>query len=315
MKFSLALVVGLIGLGAAFVLNRFKLESDEVHPWPPQDKMEVPQDTLVSLCFSLSRHNSVASRAYDSPVTLLTLATQGPDGFTKQWTNAQGYKIFSVFYPTTVKKPKGILLLLHGHGVHVIFEFMKSSGVGVERKYDKSWIQELNKQGYSCCGMDVQSKGRSEGYKQMRTYFDSFDDVIKDDLDFISKLPELGGEAFTDLPIFPFAVSMGGARAAMLLIRNESLFKAALLYAPMLSLERVSKQGLNPYLRPLVSMFNILGPTWRMAKASKNTMFPDLQDEFSSDFFSDQGMYVCVQTSFNISPSLSLLVLITTPVL
>ena len=174
--------------------------------------------------------------------------------------------------------------------MHVIFEFMKSSGVGVERKYDKSWIQELNKQGYSCCGMDVQSKGRSEGFKKLRTYFETFDDVVKDDFAFVSKMPELGGEAFkADLPVFPFAVSMGGARAAMLLLRNQSLFKAALFYAPMLSLERVSKQGLNPYLRPLVNMFNLFGPTWRVAKASKNEMFPDLQEEFSNDFFSDQG--------------------------
>ncbi len=217
-------------------------------------------------------------------------ALQGPNGFTKQWKNAQGYDIFSYFWPTTVEKPKGILLLLHGHGVYVVFEFLKSRGVGLERVYAGSWIEKLNEQGYSCCGIDAQSKGRSSGYKQLRTMFNSFDDLVNDDLDFVSKLPELGGEAFTDLPIFPFAVSMGGARAVMMILRNEALFKGALFYAPMLSLERVSKEGLNPYLKPLVSLFNFIGPSWRLAAASSNDIFPDLQAEFDNDFFSDQAM-------------------------
>ena len=215
---------------------------------------------------------------------------QGPHGFTKQWDNAQGYKIFSYFWPTTVAKPKGILLLLHGHGVNVVFEFLKSSGPGVERKYDNSWIKKLNEEGYSCCGIDVQSKGRSVGYKGLKNYFESFDDVNADDFAFIDKLPELGGKAFSsDLPLFPFGVSMGGARAALMMMKDETRFKGALLYAPMLSLERVSKQGLNPYLKPLIEIFNKLGPHWRIAKASKNTIFPDLQEEFDNDFFSDQG--------------------------
>ena len=261
MKMKITVLVGLIGLGVALLLNKSEVKKSDPHPWPPEDRLGVSKDTL------------------------------GPNGFTKRWTNAQGYKLFSYFWPTTVDKPKGILLLLHGHGVNVVFEFLKSSGVGVERKYAGSWIEELNKQGYSCCGVDVQSKGRSGGYKGLKNYFNSFDDVVDDDFAFIDKLPDLGGEAFSsDLPLFPFGVSMGGARTACLLLRNEKRFKGALLYAPMLSLERVSKQGLNPYLKPLISLINAIGPHWRLAKASKNTVFPDLQDEFDNDFFCDQSM-------------------------
>ena len=204
------------------------------HPWPPQDRL--------ALCDE----------------------AKGPDGFTKQWKNAMGYEIFSYFWPTTHAEPKGVLLLLHGHGVNVPFEFLTRSGVGKERVYEGSWIQALNKIGYSCCGIDVQSKGRSGGFKGYKNYFESFEDVIADDFAFIEKMADLGGDKFSKgLPLFPFAVSMGGARAAMMILRNESVFKAALLYAPMLSLERVSKQGLNPYLKPLIAMFNAIGPTWR----------------------------------------------------
>ena len=72
-------------------------------------------------------------------------------------------------------------------------------------------------------------------------------------------------------------------------LEKEEVFKGALLYAPMLSLERVSKEGLNPYLKPLVNFFNLIGPQWRMAANSKNEIYPDLQEEFDNDFFSDQG--------------------------
>merc|ERR1712224_654305 len=115
--------------------------------------------------------------------------TLGPHGFTKQWDNGQGFKIFSYFWPTAADKPKGILLLLHGHSIKQkvetarIFEFLKSSGDGgleEEKKkrkkvYSESWIEELNKQGYSCCGIDVQAK-RPKGYQKMKTYIKSFDD-------------------------------------------------------------------------------------------------------------------------------------------
>ena len=178
---------------------------------------------------------------------------------------------------------------MHGHNVNIVFEFLRGRGVGVDRVYEGSWIQALNKIGYSCCGIDVQSMGRSAGFGGLRSYFESFEDVIADDFAFIEKMADLGGDKFSKgLPLFPFAVSMGGARATMMILRNESVFKAALLYAPMLSLERISKQGLNRFLRPLIAIFNLVGPTWRLAGEAKSK-FPNLQEEFDNDFFSDHS--------------------------
>ena len=70
---------------------------------------------------------------------------------------------------------------------------------------------------------------------------------------------------------------------------KEEVVKGALFDAPMLSLERVSKKGLNPYLKPLINLFDMVGPHWRMAANSKNEIYPDLQEEFDYDFFSDHG--------------------------
>jgi len=261
---------GLLGLGAytvstLLVQNQGEGDKDNMrtdnrqHPWPPQDRL--------ALCDE----------------------AKGPDGFTKQWKNAKGYEIFSYFWPTTHAEPKGVLYLMHGHNVNIVFEFLRGRGVGVDRVYEGSWIQALNKIGYSCCGIDVQSMGRSAGFGGLRSYFESFEDVIADDFAFIEKMADLGGDKFSKgLPLFPFAVSMGGARAAMMILRNESVFKAALLYAPMLSLERISKQGLNRFLRPLIAIFNLVGPTWRLAGEAKSK-FPNLQEEFDNDFFSDHS--------------------------
>mmetsp|Transcript_10420 Transcript_10420/g.21401 ORF Transcript_10420/g.21401 Transcript_10420/m.21401 type:complete len:192 (-) Transcript_10420:313-888(-) len=167
---------GLISLGGA---NFF---SKPEAPWPPVEHLRVPNETM------------------------------GPNGFTKQWKNAQGYDIFSYFWPTAVDKPKGILLLLHGHGVYVVFEFLKSRGVGLERVYEGSWIEELNKQGYSCCGIDVLkkapcrrgAKGGEQGYERVNDFVKSFQNRAQcDEGNFIAKLTELGGSrAFGfDLPV------------------------------------------------------------------------------------------------------------------
>ncbi|UPR03858.1 alpha/beta-hydrolase [Chloropicon primus] len=249
-------VAGLVGLGA-YALSSHR---NKGAPWPPQEKLQPDEETL------------------------------GPHGFTKQWKNAQGYKIFSYFWPAKAKQSKGILLLLHGHGTNVPFEFLKNSrGAGFDRIYRGSWIEELNNRGYSCCGIDVQSKGRSEGCKGLQSYFESFDNVVADELAFMDRMADLGGKGFeAGLPVFPFAVSMGGARAAMMILRDEKRFKAALFYAPMLSLERVSKKGLNPYLKPMIDLFNRVGPTWRLAAVDKSK-FPNLQEEFDKDFFSYHG--------------------------
>ena len=155
-----------------------------------------------------------------------------------------------------------------------------------------SWVEELNAHGYSCCGIDVQSFGRSEGYNKTRSYFNSFQDLVNDVKEFVSKLPELGGEKYSDLPKFIFGISMGGCIAVNMLQQCPNDYVGALLFAPMLSLERLSKEGLNPYLKPLVSVVNTLGPTLRMAHTPKNVKFPHLQKEFENGRESDAGFYI-----------------------
>lgn len=55
--------------------------------------------------------------------------------------------------------------------------------------------------------------------------------------------------AFAGQRLFLMGISMGGCVAAHAALKRPDLFSGAVLLAPMLSLEKVAKAGLNPYLR------------------------------------------------------------------
>lgn len=64
---------------------------------------------------------------------------------------------------------------------------------------------------------------------------------------------------------------------------NPALFRGAVLLAPMLSLERVAKAGLNPYLRPLTAIADYLAPSACLAATAENTVMPHLQAIYDRD--------------------------------
>lgn len=75
-------------------------------------------------------------------------------------------------------------------------------------------------------------------------------------------------------------ISLGGCIAANCIHQRGDLFQGAVLLAPMLSLEKVSKKGLNPYLRPLASLISAIFPTATIVQLQKNVKFPEIQDSF-----------------------------------
>lgn len=62
---------------------------------------------------------------------------------------------------------------------------------------------------------------------------------------------------------------------------HEGIFRGGVLLAPMLSLERVSRELVNRILRPISSLMNIIAPTLAIVKVTENTMYPQLQEEFN----------------------------------
>jgi alpha-beta hydrolase superfamily lysophospholipase len=60
----------------------------------------------------------------------------------------------------------------------------RSQGPGRPALYEGSWIQLLNASGFAVCGIDTQSCGFSEGVSGIRNYFESFDDLVADVVQF-----------------------------------------------------------------------------------------------------------------------------------
>lgn len=224
----------------------------------------------------------------------------GPRGVQRTMVNKQGLKLQSYFYPAE-GTAKCVLQFVHGHGAYFLFELLKGTAPGKPQQYEGSWVQRLNAAGVSVCGIDNQGCGRSEGLKSLRFYVESFDDYVNDVLQLSAAIPAAGGntnedddatlvpEGFAGLPLFLSGISLGGCIAFTAASRRPDLFCGVLLLAPMLSLERVSRQGLNPYLRPIATMLSRMVPTAAIVATDRNTLYPDIQEMWDKDELTAHG--------------------------
>ncbi|GMH39286.1 hypothetical protein BSKO_07184 [Bryopsis sp. KO-2023] len=220
---------------------------------------------------------NLAERILEAP----TDAQLGPSGFLRYRENKQGLKLGTYFWPA--EKPRGLIFLIHGHGIHTEFAYLKMTRPGERPVYEGSWVQAFNEQGFSVCGLDNQSCGRSEGLGGYRVYFDSFDDIVNDSVEFLSEIKAGSEQKFSGLKTFIVGGSAGGCAAVHAAHSNPSLCDGVVLLAPMLSLEKVSKEGFNRYLKPLLSLATRLIPSLPIAATTKNDMFPDVQAYYDLD--------------------------------
>ena len=136
----------------------------------------------------------------------------------------------------------------------------------------------MNAAGVSVCGVDNQGCGRSEALGGVRFYVDSFEDYVADVLQLAEEVS--GGQhgpGFSGLPLFVGGISLGGCIALNAVLQRRPLFRGLALLAPMLSLDHVSRKGLNPYLRHVGALLSWLVPTAAIVATDKNTMHPDIQ--------------------------------------
>eukprot|EP00887_Chlorella_sp_A99_P006074 scaffold22.g6074.t1 len=158
--------------------------------------------------------------------------------------------------------------------------------------YEGSWVQRFNAAGISVASLDNQGCGRSEG---LRFYVERFDDLVADLIQLASLLrPEEEGRGAPGglapaPPLFVGGISLGGCIAYHATRARRELFRGCLLLAPMLSLERVSRQGLNPYLRPVARVLSRLTPTAAIVATDKNVLFPDIQALWDADPLAVKG--------------------------
>jgi acylglycerol lipase len=212
----------------------------------------------------------------------------GTLGKVTTFTNAQGLQLACYFWPATTAQPKAVVQLCHGNGAYAM-EFLRTQGAGKPLIYKGSWIERLNRAGVSVAGFDMQGCGFSEGLRGLRSFFESFEDVIADAVQFRRLIPECGLPGFSSVPIFLTGISLGGCVAIHVMQRHAELYKGVLLLAPMVSLEKVSRAGLNPYLLPLSRLVSWLVPAAQVAKVNRNPLYPELQQEWDEDPLNFQG--------------------------
>lgn len=206
----------------------------------------------------------------------------GQLGEEKVMINSQGLKLRSYFWPAP-GQPKAAILFIHGHGAHIFFEILRLENKGEVPAYSNSWVERWNASGISVCGLDLQGCGRSEGARGLRIFVEQFEDYISDNIQLARSLKDQPG--FAGVPLFVSGISMGGNIALNCALQGylEGLFKGAALLAPMLSLEKVARKGLNPYLRPLSTLLSYVLPTAAIVATDRNTLYPAIQAMWDAD--------------------------------
>lgn len=202
----------------------------------------------------------------------------GARGFEDIMINAQGLKLRRYFWPA--ENAKSVMCFVHGHGAHAFFELLKGQGAGKPLSYEGSWVEQMNAQGISVAAIDNQGCGRSEGLHGLRFYVESFDHYVNDVLQLSQALPQ---NFSNNLPVFMSGISLGGCIAFSAARRQPELFAGVVLLAPMLSLKRVARQGLNPYLRPLSAVLSVLLPSAAVVATDKNARYPEIQALWDAD--------------------------------
>ncbi|SOV83832.1 lysophospholipase, putative [Plasmodium sp. gorilla clade G3] len=235
--------------------------------------------------------------------------------------NKDGLRIKS--YSWIVKKALGIIILVHGLASHLRFGFLNKNAKIVNNDhavlidgdnyfiYEGSWIEKLNKNGYSVYGLDLQGHGESDGYQNLKLHINHYDDYIYDLIDYIKRIKEscilesgtksdtLDNEKMETLenpPIYLAGFSMGAniiLRAMELLNKsNDDLItkgniKGLISLAGMFSIKRVGSPDsfkFKYFFFPLMNFLSFVCPTHRIRKNNKRYKHcPYINDLISFD--------------------------------
>lgn len=222
----------------------------------------------------------------------------GQFGEYRTFTNARGQTIATYLWPAwgssgINQTPRAVVHLLHGHGAYACYDWLKfSRGPKSLGLYADSWVEVLNKAGYSVVAIDVHGAGRSEGLRCYTESFDHYVDEVEQSIKLASTFnvpgfPPIatagGGPQPGAVPRYLLGGSMGGCLATVLSVRFPDLISGLILLAPMLSLEKLSQKGLNRYLRLLAPIVSALVPKLAIVKVSRNSLYPELQEVYDQD--------------------------------
>lgn len=154
------------------------------------------------------------------------------------YTSPRGLKLFTRSWLPSIP-PRGIICMVHGYGNDISWTFQATAIF-------------LSSKGFACFALDLEGHGQSQGLK---AYVPNVDLVVDDCLSFFS-FSFKENPHFERLPKFLYGESMGGAICLLIHFKNQSLFKGAILIAPMCKIsEKVSPKWPIPEILTIVARF------------------------------------------------------------
>lgn len=137
--------------------------------------------------------------------------------------------------------------------------------------------------GLAVIAFDYRSHGRSGSYFNKRGFIRSMEDLVDDALMVVSHMRKRARLA--NLPTFVLGESLGGhiaLRTAHRLAPSVLLCGGAILLSPLVSVERITKRGLNRVLIHFLKQIAYWYPSASIVDSPKNP-FPDVQSFWDAD--------------------------------
>jgi acylglycerol lipase len=207
--------------------------------------------------------------------------------------NQQGIILKTFSFQLINSHPKAIVYLAHGYSAYTLFDWLLPQEPGdTHNTYNGSVIEGLVNAGFAVRSLDHQGHGYSEG---IRCYFDSFDHLVMESIEYIQNIVRKENNLMNSLPCFLFGISMGGATCLkMEILSPMNTFAGIVLYAPMISLEKVKEQPiagpiLNSHLEPIASCISSIVPHFPIVTPAINIHNPLAQKEFDNDILTYSG--------------------------
>ncbi|SOV20373.1 alpha/beta hydrolase,putative [Plasmodium sp. gorilla clade G2] len=147
--------------------------------------------------------------------------------------------------------------------------------------YESSWIQTLNDNGYTFCGIDNQSHGLSEASRNERCFVEDFENFVADAVQALEIFVNEWKAKNELRPIIIMGASMGGCIAVKMFERIyeekkewRKYIKGLALISPMMSIEKQTSSLFNKLLIGLAYILKKIFPLYRFKDLGRNLKYP-----------------------------------------
>jgi len=219
-----------------------------------------------------------------------------PGNFREAWfVNGRSQKL-RAYFASPAGEVRGAVIMHHGIRGHGIFDSLYAEPKGGPvATYSGSIAEMFVEEGYAFYTYDCEGHGKSDS-QHGPSYFNSVWDLVADLLQLAGIVRNIHGIQSVLLS----GLSMGGGVCIGAAIKDPELIKGLVLGAPMVSIEQVKNDGLNPLLIAIAPTVLHRCPClgrWRLVAFKKN---PDalVQQSFERDALTESSSMMMAGPAF-----------------